>query len=165
MKTLSEYLSESLLGDEEKIINTGDDKLLKQYNLSKYNKTCSNFDEAYELFSNLLGDRIKDVQELTSDKRFGTMAKYYTKDGYNVNKGSKIIKVTDKGNIRILFGMHGDNLVIQPIYYKPNSNRIIDYGTVHGAYKKFQWNQDKLVDWIYKSRDKWLIKQFFDAEK
>lgn len=164
---LSQYLKESILDDEADIISKTDGKVINDYKLSKANIVCKNFDEAYRTFIELLGDNVKGVQELKSDKLFGIMPKhykYYMEDGYIANKGSKIINVSDKGSIRILFALYRDKLVVQPIYYKSGSNRIEDYGTNHGVYVTYKWGRDKLIDWLSKSDDEWLLK-FLNIER
>lgn len=85
-------------------------------------------------------------------------AKYYTKDGYIADKGSKIINISKRGSTRILFATHGGKLVVQLVYYKPDTNRIVDYGDAYGVYKKFKWGQDKLIDWLSKTKDKNLLR-------
>lgn len=114
------------------------------------NETVNSYEDAVEVFAKYFGVKNYKITNCENkDKSFKQGPKYYTRDGYMVNKYVQfLIGKRDPKNVRFTISQHGNNLVIQLIYYK--NNRVDDYSWAYGLYdkNKYKYGKEKLSDWL-----------------
>lgn len=149
MRTLKDTILESM-GMNKNIANK-----LEERDKSILNVKVNTFEEAVDIFAKYFGiDNYKISDSSKKDKSYNIGPNFYTKDKYDVNKYIQfMIGKIKPANARFTISKHGNNLVIQIIYY--NNNRITDYTWAYGLYdkNKYKYGEETLLKWLQRMSD------------
>lgn len=163
MKSLVTKINESMNKNISTIKIENRDKSILDVKVNSY-------EEAVDVFAKFFGvEKYKIINCENRDKSYKIGPKFYTKDGYKISKYIQfMVGRAEPSNARFTISQHGNNLVIQLIYYA--GSKINDFTWAYGLYNKdsYKYGKETLLDWINKMGEgivnkndyKYIIAQF-----